>query len=105
MSDRPGVVVRVVHVLSAALQAVAIGLIRFYQRAISPWFGPSCRFSPSCSHYACEALQQHGLARGTWLTARRLGRCHPFCAGGFDPVPPARGHRALDAAAPTRSCP
>ena len=71
----------------------AIVLVRLYQAIVSPWLGPSCRFTPSCSHYACEALSRHGFVRGGWLTVRRLGRCHPFCAGGHDPVP-----EALDAA-------
>ncbi len=63
--------------------------IRFYQRWISPALGPRCRFAPSCSHYAVEALQTHGALRGSWLTVRRIGRCHPWNAGGHDPVPPA----------------
>jgi putative membrane protein insertion efficiency factor len=63
-------------------------LIRAYQLAISPLLGPSCRFHPSCSHYALEAIDTHGAGRGLWLSARRLARCHPWCAGGHDPVPP-----------------
>jgi putative membrane protein insertion efficiency factor len=63
------------------------GLIRAYQLLISPWLGPRCRFYPSCSAYALEALEQHGLARGAILALYRLGRCHPGCAGGYDPVP------------------
>ena len=62
-------------------------LIRGYQLAISPLFGPRCRFYPSCSHYAIQAIDAHGALRGTWLTVKRIGRCHPFNAGGFDPVP------------------
>lgn len=73
----------------------AIGLVRLYQMIVSPWLGPRCRFEPSCSHYACDALGEHGLARGGWLTVRRLSRCHPFHAGGFDPVPPAKGAPVL----------
>jgi hypothetical protein len=95
----------VVGVAQRWLRAGAIGLIRGYQLILSPLLGPRCRFYPSCSHYACEALQQHGLLRGWWLALRRIGRCHPFSAGGFDPVPPAAEHRSIDAAAPTRSCP
>lgn len=64
--------------------------LRFYQRWISPAMGPHCRFAPSCSHYAAEALQVHGAARGTWMTVRRIGRCHPWNAGGHDPVPSRR---------------
>ena len=63
------------------------GLIRVYQRLISPLLPPSCRFYPSCSQYALEAVTRHGALRGSWLAARRLVRCHPFHPGGFDPVP------------------
>jgi putative membrane protein insertion efficiency factor len=61
--------------------------LRLYQWLISPLLGPSCRFYPSCSQYAFEAVQRHGALRGSYLAARRLGRCHPWHAGGFDPVP------------------
>lgn len=63
-------------------------LLRFYQLAISPVLGPRCRFYPSCSNYALEALRVHGAARGSYLAARRVCRCHPWNAGGVDPVPP-----------------
>ena len=59
-----------------------------YRRFISPLFPPVCRFAPSCSEYALEALRVHGAVRGLWLAARRLARCHPFNPGGYDPVPP-----------------
>jgi putative membrane protein insertion efficiency factor len=62
-------------------------LIRAYQRLLSPLLPPSCRFYPSCSQYALEAVTRHGALRGSWLAARRLVRCHPFHPGGFDPVP------------------
>ena len=62
--------------------------IRCYQRFLSPWTPRSCRFFPSCSSYAIEALHIHGAPRGLWLTLRRILRCHPFCDGGHDPVPP-----------------
>ena len=62
-------------------------LVRFYQRFIGPGLPRACRFYPSCSAYAVEALSRHGAARGSWLTVRRLGRCHPFRPGGVDPVP------------------
>jgi hypothetical protein len=62
-------------------------LVRGYQRAVSPLFAPRCRFLPTCSEYAYEALGEHGALKGSWLTLRRLGRCHPFHAGGYDPVP------------------
>jgi putative membrane protein insertion efficiency factor len=61
--------------------------IHAYRLVISPWLGPSCRFEPSCSRYALIALEEHGPVRGTWLSVRRLLRCHPFHAAGFDPVP------------------
>ena len=62
-------------------------LVRGYQIAISPALPPSCRFTPSCSQYALEALERHGALKGSWLAARRLARCHPFHPGGVDPVP------------------
>ena len=62
-------------------------LIRLYQWTVSPLLGPRCRFHPSCSNYALEALHRFGLLRGGWLAARRIGRCHPWHPGGFDPVP------------------
>jgi uncharacterized protein len=68
--------------------------IVFYQRVISPWTPPTCRYYPSCSHYALTAIQVHGVLRGGWLALRRLGRCHPWTAGGVDHVPPAHFHSA-----------
>lgn len=62
-------------------------LVRGYQGFVRPWLPPLCRYQPSCSEYAIEALQLHGPVRGTWLATKRIGRCHPFCAGGHDPVP------------------
>lgn len=64
-----------------------MALVRGYQLAISPWLPPACRFHPSCSHYALEALGRHGALRGAALTAWRLLRCQPFHPGGYDPVP------------------
>lgn len=64
-----------------------IGLIRIYQWCISPFLGSHCRFEPSCSHYAAEALKKHGLARGTYLCLNRIRKCHPWHEGGLDPVP------------------
>jgi putative membrane protein insertion efficiency factor len=63
-----------------------IGLIAAYRYCISPLLGSNCRFYPTCSEYAREAIETHGVLRGTWMTVRRLGRCHPFHAGGYDPV-------------------
>lgn len=61
--------------------------IRGYQYAIRPMLGMNCRFYPSCSEYACEAIEQHGALRGSWLAAKRICKCHPYHPGGFDPVP------------------
>jgi putative membrane protein insertion efficiency factor len=66
---------------------VLITLVRAYQVALSPVLGGACRYYPSCSHYAIEALERHGAWRGGWLAVRRILRCHPFRPGGFDPVP------------------
>ena len=67
-------------------------LIRGYQLAISPFLGPRCRFYPSCSHYAIEAIETHGALRGVWLSIKRISRCHPWHEGGFDPVPACIHH-------------
>jgi putative membrane protein insertion efficiency factor len=67
-----------------------IGAIRVYRRFVSPIMPARCRFVPSCSAYAVQALEEHGPVRGTWLTIRRLLRCQPFARSGFDPVPPKR---------------
>jgi hypothetical protein len=69
------------------MKALLLGLLRLYQYALRPMLGANCRFYPSCSDYAREAIERHGAARGVWLAARRLGRCHPYHAGGYDPVP------------------
>jgi putative membrane protein insertion efficiency factor len=64
-----------------------IALVRGYQYLLSPWWGTQCRFSPTCSRYAIEALERHGAWKGSALAVRRILRCHPWHAGGFDPVP------------------
>ena len=69
------------------MQSLLIGLVRGYRLLLSPWLGSACRFEPTCSLYALQALQQHGAAAGSYLTLRRLVRCHPWCDGGHDPVP------------------
>jgi uncharacterized protein len=75
------------------MRHVAALLIRLYQLTVSPLLGPRCRFYPSCSHYALEALARFGALRGGWLTLKRIGRCHPWNPGGLDPVPTAcAGH-------------
>jgi putative membrane protein insertion efficiency factor len=69
------------------MRQALILVVRAYQVALSPLLPPSCRFTPSCSHYAIEALQKHGAVRGSWLAAKRIARCNPFGSSGFDPVP------------------
>jgi len=66
---------------------LALALLRGYKTFISPHFTGSCRFLPSCADYAAEAIRTHGVVRGSWLVARRLARCHPLAAAGYDPVP------------------
>ena len=77
------------------MRVLALALLRIYRVLLSPLLGPACRFEPSCSHYASGCIERFGLMRGTWLALRRLGRCHPWHAGGYDPVPtlsaPQRG--------------
>ncbi len=69
------------------MKRIALGLIRFYKRFISPTLPPSCIYHPTCSEYAYEAIEKHGVLRGSWLGLLRLLRCHPFAHGGYDPVP------------------
>ncbi|HXY30718.1 MAG TPA: membrane protein insertion efficiency factor YidD [Gemmatimonadaceae bacterium] len=69
------------------MRRLLVMLVRAYQVALSPLLPASCRYVPSCSAYAVEALERYGALRGTWLTIRRVGRCHPFSPGGYDPVP------------------
>ena len=76
--------------MTRVLQTLLLASIGFYRQWISPLLGPRCRFIPSCSAYGLEAIERHGPWRGSWLTLKRLLRCHPWCAGGLDPVPPAR---------------
>ena len=81
--------------LAARVVAVPfIGLIRLYRLAVSPWLGGNCRFQPSCSAYAIEALERHGVLHGSWLALRRIGRCHPWARAGHDPVPPRQTGKA-----------
>lgn len=86
--------------LSLAARAMALA-ITGYRRFISPFMLPHCRFEPSCSGYALEAVQRHGALRGGWLAVRRLSRCHPFHRGGLDPVPDRVGRAAGRAASMT----
>ena len=69
------------------MRELVVGALRLYKQCISPLLGTACRYRPTCSEYMMEAVLRHGAARGVWLGLKRLGRCHPFHAGGFDPVP------------------
>lgn len=69
------------------MQTLLLALIRAYRYLLSPWIGNQCRFSPTCSVYAMQAIELYGAGRGSWMTLKRLLRCHPFCTGGKDPVP------------------
>lgn len=84
------------NTFESAIGRFLILLVRGYQRFISPLLGPSCRFQPTCSHYAVECLSTHGPLRGTWLAVRRIARCHPFHPGGYDPPPQAGSARNPD---------
>ena len=91
MRSRQGTVLPSQHPGSPGpVASVLILLVRAYRRFLSPLLGQQCRFQPSCSAYGLESLQTHGALRGTWLTARRIARCHPFHPGGYDPVPPKK---------------
>jgi putative membrane protein insertion efficiency factor len=89
--------------MSAPARAL-VRLVRGYRRFVSPLLGPRCRFAPSCSAYAIEAITTHGAGRGSWLALRRIARCHPFHPGGHDPVPPGRSSSAtMDQTPPATS--
>lgn len=79
--------------INRLIKTVLMGIIRGYQLLISPILGPRCRFMPTCSQYALEALRIHGILRGVGLTIKRIGRCHPGSEGGYDPVPPYRSSK------------
>ncbi len=74
------------------MKTLLVLLVRGYQIVLSPWIGQSCRFTPTCSNYAIDALKEHGALRGSWMAIRRIGRCHPWHEGGHDPVPPKDRH-------------
>ena len=75
------------------MKRLLVGAVKSYRLLLSPWLGASCRFAPTCSVYAIEALEVYGAARGSYLTLKRLARCQPWCQGGHDPVPPTKAER------------
>lgn len=75
------------EVFSKITRNILIGLVRFYQIGISPYLGPKCRYTPTCSQYMMEAINEWGALKGTWLGVKRIGRCHPWGKYGYDPVP------------------
>lgn len=82
----------VVAAVLGAPRVAALGLVALYKVLISPLLPPACRYYPTCSDYAAGCLRHHGFIRGGWLAAKRLGRCHPWHEGGYDPVPGHAGH-------------
>ena len=87
MNDGANILVRLWRLVLKVLGMVLILLIRFYQRCISPLTPPACRFTPTCSQYAVEAIRKHGPFKGFWLAVKRISRCHPWGGSGYDPVP------------------
>ena len=89
------------------MRRLLMGLVRGYRLLLSPWLGSACRFEPTCSAYSLQALEQYGAAAGSYLTVRRLARCHPWCEGGLDPVPQElpRGMRLFSRLTPSDDTP
>lgn len=87
------------------MKRVLIALLKGYRRVISPLYGPVCKYYPSCSAYALEAVETHGALKGTWLAAKRLSSCHPWAAGGYDPVPGTPAAREWEAEQASRVAP
>jgi putative membrane protein insertion efficiency factor len=85
------------------VQRLLMGVVKGYRLLLSPWLGSSCRFEPTCSVYALQALEHHGAAKGSYLTVHRLVRCGPWCQGGHDPVPPQASRLFSDLFSPTSS--
>ena len=86
-NSSPGTKSKNAITLKSILALPFISLIKIYQWVISPWLGPKCRFTPTCSHYAVEAFRKYGAFKGFWLSLKRIGRCHPWGGHGYDPVP------------------
>jgi putative membrane protein insertion efficiency factor len=76
-----------IKIIFKPIEWILLALIKIYQITLSPFIGNSCRFTPTCSHYGSEALQKYGALKGGWLMIKRIGRCHPWGAHGYDPVP------------------
>lgn len=93
-----------IRLVSGLLKRLLIGLVRFYQLFISPLKPPSCRFYPTCSSYAIEALKVHGPIKGLWLTVKRVGKCHPLHPGGVDLVPPKNTQQASSTSCGSSDC-
>lgn len=89
-SSGKGKCLRIVEFINSAIVVFLSVFIKFYKKCISPFFPSCCRFTPTCSAYALEALKVHGALKGSWLTFLRICRCNPFCKGGDDPVPPKK---------------
>lgn len=87
MNDGANILVRLWRLVLKGLGMVLILPIRFYQQCISPLTPPACRFTPTCSQYAVEAIRKHGPFKGFWLAVKRISRCHPWGGSGYDPVP------------------
>ncbi len=87
------------------MRALLIAVVKGYRLLLSPWLGSACRFEPTCSLYAIGALERHGALSGSYLTLRRLARCHPWCAGGCDPVPEQPVHLFTHLVGPGRPDP
>ena len=85
-----------VRSLGRLLALPMLGLVWLYRLAISPWLGNNCRYAPSCSEYTMDALRIHGAFRGSWLAAKRIGRCHPWGGSGYDPVPEKQEDHVAD---------
>ncbi len=79
--------IKTMRLLQQLPQRFLVGVVKAYRLFLSPWLGSACRFEPTCSIYSIQALEAHGAAKGSYLTLKRLGRCHPWCEGGADPVP------------------